>query len=237
MSATLATRPPKRFHPAGFHAFPFLPRFAGCFYARFRNGSAQSCATLGAVGRFEAFLSARFDSAISLHNAGQLYPQPPDAWGPSPHRQHLLSGFFFSMSHAFFHNSRAGILSAPFLARRMCVNKAPRPQTRGFFNAIWPSECSMVHVSGGIFPGGSSPRTAFYTPVAQVVEQRPPKPHVAGSSPAGSACVDWVDGKRDSGASGRESSGCSGPPTWSRLFYAAIAQLAERRPFKAGQRW
>nr|DAR23398.1 MAG TPA: hypothetical protein [Caudoviricetes sp.] len=34
MSATLATRPPKRFHPAGFHAFPFLPRFVGCFYMR-----------------------------------------------------------------------------------------------------------------------------------------------------------------------------------------------------------
>lgn len=167
MSATLATRPPKRFHPAGVHAFPFLPRFAGCFYARFRNGSAQSCATLSAVGRFEAFLSARFDSAISLHNAGQLYPQPPDAWGPSPHRQHLLSGFFFSMSHAFFHNSRAGILSAPFLARRMCVNKAPRPKTRGFFNAMWPPERSLERVSAEILLAGSSPRAAFYTPVAQ----------------------------------------------------------------------
>lgn len=47
-------------------------RFAGCFYARFRNGSAQSCATLSASGRFEAFLSARFDSAISLHMAHGL---------------------------------------------------------------------------------------------------------------------------------------------------------------------
>lgn len=167
MSATLATRPPKRFRPAGFHAFPLLPRFVGCFYARFRNGSAQSCATLSAVGRFEAFLSARFDSAISLHNAGQLYPQPPDAWGPSPNRQHLLSGFFFSMSHAFFHNSRAGILSAPFLARRMCVNKAPRPQTRGFFNAMWPPERSLERVSAEILLAGSSPRAVFYIPVAQ----------------------------------------------------------------------
>lgn len=131
------------------------------------NGSAQSCATLSAVGRFEAFLSARFDSAISLHNAGQLYPQPPDAWGPSPHRQHLLSGFFFSMSHAFFHNSRAGILSAPFLARRMCVNKAPRPQTRGFFNAMWPPERSLERVSAEILLAGSSPRAVFYIPVAQ----------------------------------------------------------------------
>nr|DAO85363.1 MAG TPA: hypothetical protein [Caudoviricetes sp.] len=84
-----------------------------------------------------------FDSTVSHRNAGQLYPQPPDAWDPSPHRQHLLSGFFFSMSHAFFHNSRAGILSAPFFARRMCVNKAPRPQTRGFFNAMWPPERSL----------------------------------------------------------------------------------------------
>ena len=31
----------------------------------------------------------------------------------------------------------------------------------------------------------------FYTPVAQVVERRSPKPHVAGSSPAGSACVPY----------------------------------------------
>ena len=36
---------------------------------------------------------------------------------------------------------------------------------------------------------GSIPRAAFYIPVAQSVEQRSPKPHVAGSSPAGSACV------------------------------------------------
>lgn len=162
MSATLATRPPKRFHPAGFHAFPLLPRFAGCFYARFRNGSAQSCATLSAVGRFEAFLSARFDSAISLHNAGQLYPQPPDAWGPSPHRQHLLSGFFFSMSHAFFHNSRAGILSAPFPARRMCANKKPRDRKPGAFSmpygrlsAVWCAcqlkYCWLVRVQGRHF--------------------------------------------------------------------------------------
>ena len=177
-----------------------------------------------------------FDSTVSHRNAGQLYPQPPDAWGPSPHRQYLLSGFFFSMSHAFFHNSRAGILSAPFLARRMCVNKAPRPKTRGFFNAIWPSECSMVHVSGGIFPGGSSPRTAFYTPVAQVVEQRSPKPPVAGSSPAGSACVDWVDGNAIAGHPAAKVPDAAVSPTWSRLFYAVIAQLAERRPFKAGQR-
>lgn len=201
MSATLATRPPKRFHPAGFHAFPLLPRFVGCFYMRYLR-------KMGSLPTRE--MGLWFDSTVSHRNAGQLYPQPPDAWGPSPHRQHLLSGFFFSMSHAFFRNSRAGILSAPFPARRMCVNPAPRPQTRGFFNAIWPSECSMVHVSGGIFPGGSSPRTAFYTPVAQVVEQRSPKPPVAGSSPAGSACVDWVDGKRNSGASGRESSRYSG---------------------------
>lgn len=174
--------------PGGFSCFPVPSPFRGLLlYARFRNGSAQSCATLSAVGRFEAFLSARFDSAISLHNAGQLYPQPPDAWGPSPHRQHLLSGFFFSMSHAFFHNSRAGILSAPFLARRMCVNKAPRPQTRGFFNAMWPPERSLERVSAEILLAGSSPRAVFYIPVAQVMEQRSPKPQAAGLSPAGNA--------------------------------------------------
>lgn len=52
--------------------FALSSRFAGCFYARFRNGSAQSCATLSASGRFEAFLSARFDPAISHHMAHGL---------------------------------------------------------------------------------------------------------------------------------------------------------------------
>ena len=157
--------------------------------ARFRNGSAQSCATLSASGRFEAFLSARFDSAISLHNAGELYPQLPDAWDSSSHRHYLLSDFFFTQPHAFFHNSKAGILSVPFLARRICVNPTPRPKPRGLFNAIWPPECSLVRVSAEILLVGSSPRAAFYIPVAQVVEQRSPKPHAAGSSPAGSACM------------------------------------------------
>lgn len=37
---------------------------------------------------------------------------------------------------------------------------------------------------------GSIPRAAFYIPVVQVMEQRSPKPQVAGLSPAGNAsCV------------------------------------------------
>lgn len=97
---------------------------------------------------------------------------------------------FFSPSHAFFHNSRAGILSVPFIARRMCVNPAPRPQTRGFFNAIWPPERSVVRVSAEILLAGSSPMAEFYIPVAQSVERWSPKPKAAGSGPAGNAiCV------------------------------------------------
>ena len=190
MSATLATRPPKRFHPAGFHAFPFLPCFVGCFYMRYLR-------KMGSLPTRE--MGLWFDSTVSHRNAGQLYPQPPDAWDPSPHRQHLLSGFFFSMSHAFFHNSRAGILSAPFLARRMCVNKAPRPQTRGFFNAMWPPERSLERVSAEILLAGSSPRAAFYIPVAQSVERWSPKPKAAGSGPAGNArrCAGkWAQAQR-----------------------------------------
>ena len=70
----------------------------------------------------------------------------------------------------------------------------------------------MVRVSAEILLAGSSPRAAFYTPAAQVVEQRSPKPQVAGSSPAWSARLCMTGGRHaeSSGASGRESSGCSG---------------------------
>nr|DAO48144.1 MAG TPA: hypothetical protein [Caudoviricetes sp.] len=40
--------------------------------ARFRNGSAQSCATLSVLGWFDALLSARFDSAISRQTPQSL---------------------------------------------------------------------------------------------------------------------------------------------------------------------
>nr|DAF30269.1 MAG TPA: hypothetical protein [Caudoviricetes sp.] len=51
---------------------------------------------------------------------------------------------------------------------------------------------------------------------------------------------------RNSGASGRESSGCSSTRPFDVVqrtectrccLYAVIAQLGERSPFKAGQRW
>lgn len=59
---------------------------------------------------------------------------------------------------------------------------------------------------------GSIPRAAFYIPVAQVMEQRSPKPQVAGLSPAGSARLCMTGGRHaeSSGASGRESFRCSG---------------------------
>lgn len=72
---------------------------------------------------------------------------------------------------------------------RMCANQQPRRRTGAVF--IWPPERSLERVSAEILLAGSSPRAVFYTPAAQVVEQRSPKPHVAGSSPAWSACVPY----------------------------------------------
>lgn len=95
---------------------------------------------------------------------------------------------------------------------------------------------------------GSIPRAAFYIPVAQLVERWSPKPEAAGSVPAGDARLCMTGGRHaeSSGAFGRESSGCSSAPPFTlsektecteRCLYAVIAQLEERRPFKAGQRW
>lgn len=103
--------------------FALSSRFAGCFYARFRNGSAQSCATLSASGRFEAFLSARFDSAISLHMAhGPDNPQGRTC--NLPCREKALE----SLPRCSFPD-------------RMCANQQPRRRTGAVF--IWPPERSL----------------------------------------------------------------------------------------------
>lgn len=123
---------------------------------------------------------------------------------------------------------------------KMCVNQTSM-ETCWFLFCYKSPERSMVRTSVEILPGGSSPRAAFYIPVAQVMEQRSPKPQVAGLIPAGNARLCMTGGRHaeNSGASGRESSRCSGfvYDRQSCLLYAVIAQLAERRPFKAGQRW
>lgn len=145
-------------------------RFAGCFYARFGNGSAQSCATLSASGRFEAFLSARFDSAISHHMAHGL-DNPQGRTCNLPCQEKALE----SLPRCSFPD-------------RMCANQQPRRRTGAVFicrlSAVWSAARVCRH-------GWFDSKGGFYTPVAQVVEQRSPKPHVAGSSPAGSACVPY----------------------------------------------
>ena len=91
---------------------------------------------------------------------------------------------------------------------RMCANQQPRRKTGAVFicrlSAVWSAARVCRH-------GWFDSKGGFYTPVAQVVEQRSPKPHVAGSSPAGSARLCMTGGRhaKNSGASGRESSGCS----------------------------
>ena len=52
----------------------------------------------------------------------------------------------------------------------------------GRLSAVWSAARVCKH-------GWFDSEGGFYTPVAQEVEQRSPKPHVAGSNPAGSACV------------------------------------------------
>lgn len=51
----------------------------------------------------------------------------------------------------------------------------------------------MVRTSIEILSGGPSPRAAFYIPVAQVMEQRSPKPQAAGLIPAGNAILSRAD--------------------------------------------
>lgn len=97
--------------------------FAGCFYARFRNGSAQSCATLSASGRFEAFLSARFDSAIS-HRMAHGLDNPQGRTCNLPCREKALE----SLPRCSFPD-------------RMCANQQPRRRTGAVF--IWPPERSL----------------------------------------------------------------------------------------------
>lgn len=110
----------------------------------------------------------------------------------------------------------------------MCVNQTSM-ETCWFLFCYKSPERSMVRTSVEILSGGSSPRAAFYIPVAQVMEQRSPKPQVAGLIPAGNArqCAGKMGaGALHSGASGRESSRCSGfvYDRQSCLLYAVIAQ-------------
>lgn len=103
--------------------FALSSRFAGCFYARFRNGSAQSCATLSASGRFEAFLSARFDPAIS-HRMAHGLDNPQGRTCNLPCQEKALE----SLPRCSFPD-------------RMCANQQPRRRTGAVF--IWPPERSL----------------------------------------------------------------------------------------------
>ena len=113
-------------------------------------------------------------------------------------------------THRRPHNPYTGFHNSP---GRMCVNQASM-ETCWFLFCYMPPERSMVRTSVEILSGGSSPRAAFYIPVVQVMEQRSPKPQAAGLSPAGNARLCMTGGRHaeSSGASGRESSRCSGAP-------------------------
>lgn len=73
------------------------------------------------------------------------------------------------------------------LSRRMCVRFTGMETYRLLYDRL-SAVLSAVRVCRH---GRFDSKGGFYTPVAQVVEQRSPKPHVAGSSPAGSACVPY----------------------------------------------
>ena len=121
-------------------------RFAGCFYARFRNGSAQSCASLSASGRFEAFLSARFDSAISHHMAHGL-DNPQGRTCNLPCQEKALE----SLPRCSFPD-------------RMCANQQPRRRTGAVFicrlSAVWSAARVCRHgwfeSKGGVLYSRSS---------------------------------------------------------------------------------
>lgn len=68
--------------------------------------------------------------------------------------------------------------------REMGCGSIPQYRAICRLSAVWSAARVCRH-------GWFDSKGGFYTPVAQVVEQRSPKPHVAGSSPAGSACVPY----------------------------------------------
>lgn len=89
-------------------------------------------------------------------------------------------------THRRPHNPYTGFHNSP---GRMCVNRTSM-ETCWFFFCYMPPERSLERTSIEILSGGSSPRAAFYIPVAQLVERWSPKPEAAGSVPAGNAiCV------------------------------------------------
>ena len=145
------SRKGKPMHAASDSSFqacrPLLSsRFAGCFYARFRNGSAQSCASLSASGRFEAFLSARFDSAISHHMAHGL-DNPQGRTCNLPCQEKALE----SLPRCSFPD-------------RMCANQQPRRRTGAVFicrlSAVWSAARVCRHgwfeSKGGVLYSRSS---------------------------------------------------------------------------------
>ena len=100
------------------------------------------------------------------------------------HHVRCKSAVSLHLTHGLIPHKAARLTSR---ATRESFESLAPAENRGCF--IWPPERSTERVSAEMLLAGSSPRAVFYTPVAQVAEQRPPKPPVAGSSPAGSACV------------------------------------------------
>lgn len=177
-------------------------------------------AVLSEWGRVIAFLSAWFDSTVSHQMAHGLIP-------------HKAARLTSRATKESFESLKVWVDFPTGCAS----NNSPGGEPELFY---MPPERSLER-GACLDTAGSIPRAAFHIPVVQVMERRSPKPQDAGLSPAGNARLCMTGGRHaeNSGASGRESSRCSGfvYDRQSCLLYAAIAQLGERRPFKAGQRW
>lgn len=189
--ANRCTQPPKRV--PSWHFPPFLLAGTGlCSLFTFRAASMRDfgtapfrAAALSVWGRARTSLSAWFESTVSHHMAHGL-DNPQGRTCNLPCQEKALE----SLPRCSFPD-------------RMCANQQPRRRTGAVFicrlSAVWSAARVCRH-------GWFDSKGGFCIPVAQVMEQRSPKPQAAGLIPAGNACVPY---EGNSGASGRESSGCS----------------------------
>ena len=165
---TLATQPPKRV--PSWH-FPLPPFKLVGFCSLFTFRGLLLCDTL----------TQRQPAAHERQEAVRFRRIAPyGAWTRQPARPHVYN----------LPCQEKALESLPRCSfpDRMCANQQPRRKTGAVFicrlSAVWSAARVCRH-------GWFDSKGGFYTPVAQAVEQRSPKPHVAGSSPAGSACVPY----------------------------------------------
>lgn len=151
--------------------------------------------------RYRALLPLHVSRAASMRDFGTapFRAAALSVWGRA--RTSLSAWFESTVSHQMAHgldNPQGRTCNLPCQEKaleslprcsfpdRMCASQQPRRRTGAVFicrlSAVWSAARVCKH-------GWFDSKGGFYTPVAQEVEQRSPKPHVAGSNPAGSACV------------------------------------------------